>query len=405
MLNQSLPPYSNHSKHWPLDPATVFLNHGSFGATPVEVLNKQATLRDQMESEPVRFMIRELEPLWWEAKSILGKFVGADPNHIVFVRNATMGVNTIIHSLQFNEGDEILTTNHIYGACLHTLNEYAKIKKFKVVIAEVPFPIADEEAVIAALRSKKTSKTKLVLIDHITSATGLIFPVEKIVRQFEAEGIEVLLDGAHAPGFLDLNLDGLAASYYVGNCHKWICSPKGSALLYVRPDKQNKIMPLQFSHVYDKKVDEKSKWSASFFWPGTDDFTAYLSIPFAIDFMGNLMGSWSALQTYNRELCLSARQLIAAKLETALPAPAAMIGNLSNILISPVNQPYEGPYFNYIHPIQEKLFQEYKIEVPIFALPFSTRANWLRIAVQAYNSLEQYEYLADALYEIRATTT
>ena len=405
MLNQSLPPFSNHSKHWALDPATVFLNHGSFGATPVEVLNKQATLRDQMESEPVRFMIRELEPLWWEAKSILGKFVGADPNHIVFVRNATMGVNTIIHSLQFNEGDEILTTNHIYGACLHTLNEYAKIKKFKVVIAEVPFPIADEEAVIAALRSKKTSKTKLVLIDHITSATGLIFPVEKIVRQFEAEGIEVLVDGAHAPGFLDLNLDDLAASYYVGNCHKWICSPKGSALLFVRPDKQNKIMPLQFSHVYDKKVDEKSKWSASFFWPGTDDCTAYLSIPFAIDFMGNLMGSWSALQTYNRELCLSARQLIAARLETALPAPAAMIGNLSNILISPVNHPYEGPYFNNIHPIQEKLFQDYKIEVPIFALPFSTRANWLRIAVQAYNSLEQYEYLADALYEIRATTT
>jgi hypothetical protein len=121
--------------------------------------------------------------------------------------------------------------------------------------------------------------------------------------------------------------------------------------------------------------------------------------------MGNLMGSWSALQTYNRELCLSARQLIAARLETALPAPAAMIGNLSNILISPVNQPYEGPYFNYIHPIQEKLFQDYKIEVPIFALPFSTRANWLRIAVQAYNSIEQYEYLADALYEIRATTT
>jgi isopenicillin-N epimerase len=164
-------------------------------------------------------------------------------------------------------------------------------------------------------------------------------------------------------------------------------------------------MPLQFSHVYDKKVDEKSKWSASFFWPGTDDFTAYLSIPFAIDFMGKLMGSWSALQTHNRELCLSARQLIAARLETALPAPTTMIGNLSNILISPVNQPYEGPYFNYIHPIQEKLFQEYKIEVPIFALPFSTRANWLRIAVQAYNSIEQYEYLADALYEIRATTT
>ena len=404
MHSEFLPPYASYSKHWSLDQSTVFLNHGSFGATPIEVLNKQTNLRIQMESEPVRFMVRELEPLWWEAKRILGKFVGADPNHIVFVRNATMGVNTILHSLQFDEGDEILTTNHIYGACLHSLNEYAKIKKFKVVIAEVPFPIEDEQAVIDALQIKKSSKTKLVLIDHITSATGLIFPVEKIVRQFEEEGIEVLVDGAHAPGFLDLHLDELAASYYVGNCHKWICSPKGSALLYVRPDKQNKIMPLQFSHIYDKSVEENARWSASFFWPGTDDFTAYLSIPFAIDFMGNLMGSWSELQAYNRQLCLAARQLIADKLDTELPAPAYMIGNLSNILIGPTRQAYTGPFFNYINNIQEKLFVEYKIEVPIFTLPFSASANWVRIAVQAYNTIEQYEYLGTALQEIRANT-
>ncbi len=398
-MQTSLPAYSSYMKHWGLDPAMVFLNHGSFGATPAKILEFQQQLRNRMEREPVRFMVREFEPLWWEAKNKLGDFVGAKGDNIVFVKNATMGVNTIMHSLDFKEGDEVITTNHVYGACLHTLHEYAKIKGFKVVMVDIPFPIDGTDDILELLLAKVTNKTKLLLIDHITSATGIIFPVEKIVKEFEAKGIEVLVDGAHAPGFLPLELDKLGASYYVGNCHKWICSPKGAALMFVRPDKQQKIMPLQFSHEYDKAIEKEARWSAQFFWLGTDDYSAYLSVPAAIEYMQNMMGSWESLQEHNKALCLKARKYIASKLETELPAPEYMIGSLSNVLLGSSSNALT-PRFNSIHQTQERLFQEYQIEVPVFQFNHTNPKNWVRIAVQAYNTYEQYVYLGDALKEI-----
>jgi isopenicillin-N epimerase len=231
----------------------VFLNHGSFGATPTKILELQQKYIYQMEAEPVRYMIRELEPLWWEAKEKTAHFLGANPSNLVFVKNATMGVNTILHSLNFESGDEVLTTNHAYGACMNTLHQYAKIKKFNVVVASIPFPFKDEDEIIEALVQKITPKTKLLMIDHITSATATIFPIEKIIQLFEEKGIKVLVDGAHAPGMIHLELEKMGASYYVGNCHKWICSPKGSALLYVRKDKQAKINPLNISHKNERR--------------------------------------------------------------------------------------------------------------------------------------------------------
>jgi isopenicillin-N epimerase len=320
-------------KHWGLDPAMVFLNHGSFGATPIKILELQHQVRQRMESEPVRFMVREFEPLWWEAKNKLGDFVGAKGENLVFVKNATMGVNNILHALAFEEGDEVLTTNHVYGACLNTLHQYAKIKKFKVVIADIPFPIKSKDDVMEALISKVSTSTKLLLIDHITSATGLIFPVEEIVKEFEGKGIEVLVDGAHAPGFLPLSLEQLGASYYVGNCHKWICSPKGSAILHVRKDKQEKIHPLQYSHIHDRKNGSDDEWSAQFFWPGTDDISAYLCVPEAIKYMGNMLGSWEELRNNNKQLIVNARNLLSKTLSTDLPVPEKNIGFISNILI------------------------------------------------------------------------
>ena len=400
-MQTALPAYSSYMKHWGLDPAMVFLNHGSFGATPIKILELQHQVRQRMESEPVRFMVREFEPLWWEAKNKLGDFVGAKGENLVFVKNATMGVNNILHALAFEEGDEVLTTNHVYGACLNTLHQYAKLKKFKVVIADVPFPIKSKDDVMEALISKVSTSTKLLLIDHITSATGLIFPVEEIVKEFEGKGIEVLVDGAHAPGFLPLSLEQLGASYYVGNCHKWICAPKGAALLYVRPDKQSKISPLQFSHVYDKPIPKEAEWSAQFFWLGTDDYSAYLCVPAAIDYMKNLMGDWDILQQHNRDVCLKARKHLASSLESSLPAPEEMIGALSNILIGPATNT-NSAHFNNIHPIQQKLFENYKIEVPVFQFNQANPRDWVRIAVQAYNTYEQYVYLGNALKEIGA---
>ena len=392
------PSYSKHIEHWSLDRDMVFLNHGSFGATPTKILEKQQSYIQQMEAEPVRYMVRELEPMWWEAKSKVAEFIGAKASNLVFVKNATMGVNTILHSLEFEPDDEILTSNHIYGACLNTLQQYAKYKKFKIVIAAVPFPFENEEQIIEALVNCISTKTKLLLIDHITSATGTIFPIEKIIQIFESKGIEVLVDGAHAPGMLPLNLENLGASYYVGNCHKWICSPKGSAILYVRKDKQIKINPLQFSHIHDRKRGSLEDWSAQFFWPGTDDISAYLCVPDAIDYMQSIMGSWDELRQTNKKMIIEGRNLLSRTLGTTLPVPEKNIGFISNILIGSGNLPVH--FFNNIHPIQEQLFQEYKIEVPVFVFNRDEPRLWIRISAQAYNSISQYEYLSNALKNI-----
>lgn len=395
-----LPSYSKHIDHWSLDKNVVFLNHGSFGATPSKVLQKQQSLIQQMEAEPVRFMIRELEPLWWEAKEKTAQFLGAESSNLVFVKNATMGVNTILHSLSFNPGDEILTSNHVYGACMNTLLQYAKTKPFKIQVAAVPYPFSNDDEVIDALLAGVTPNTKLLLIDHITSATGTIFPIEKIVQIFESKGIEVLVDGAHAPGMLDLQIEKIGASYYVGNCHKWICSPKGSAILYVRPDKQAKINPLQFSHVHDRRNDSKDAWAAQFFWPGTDDISAFLCIPFAIEHMKEIGGSWPQIREHNRSLVLQGRKLLADTLGTSLPVPEKNIGFISNILIGPGQIPEK--YFNNITALQETLFQKYKIEVPVFVFDRANPRLWVRISAQLYNSFEQYAYLAAALKETLA---
>ncbi|HTL81253.1 MAG TPA: aminotransferase class V-fold PLP-dependent enzyme [Bacteroidia bacterium] len=389
--------YSPLIKHWSLEQKTTFLNHGSFGATPTAVLEEQRRSRDQMEAQPVRFFIREFEPLWDDARKTTAEFLGTEAGNLVFVTNTTMGVNAVFHSLEFNEGDEILTHDHAYGACLNTLNYYSAKKKFNVCVANIPFPIKNEDEILESLLKGVTPKTKMLFIDHITSASGIIFPVKKIASAFRAKGISVFVDGAHAPGMIDLNIDELDVDYYVGNAHKWICSPKGSAMLYVHPSRQKEIVPLQISHNYDRT----NEWAKQFFWPGTADYSAYLAVPEAIRFMGTLFpGGWNELRKNNRELTLRGRKMIADALGTELPAPDNMIGHLANILIGKTELPEYG--FNNIHPIQEKLFSEYNIEVPIFIFKRSDPKAWVRIACQCYNDISQYEYLAQALKEIVA---
>ena len=388
------PHYSDKARHWQLDESITFLNHGSFGATPAAILKKQQELTAKMESELVRFMVRELEPMWDKARETTAQFLGTTADNLVFVRNATMGVNTIFHSLDLSAGDEVLTTNHAYGACLNTINYYSKKKGFTVKIAQVPFPLQHEDEVVTALEKEITSKTKLLLIDHITSATATLFPIEKIIRLCKEKGIEVLVDGAHAPGMIDLDIDALGADYYTGNCHKWLCSPKGSAILYVHPDKQHKIDPLQASHVYDLS----DAWAKNFFWPGTDDPTACLCVPDSIEYMGAMFGSWEALRKQNRELTLQAKKLIEEAVGATPAVPEHMLGSMANICLGKAMLPKHG--FNYIHPVQSALFTDYKIEAFHTVFPRHDPHLWVRIVVQAYNDLSQYEYLAEAYKEI-----
>ncbi|HEY1086733.1 MAG TPA: aminotransferase class V-fold PLP-dependent enzyme, partial [Archangium sp.] len=244
---------------WQLDDSIHFLNHGSFGATPRAVLDHQRTLRDRLESEPVRFMVRELEPLLDASRSRLADFMGAQAGDLAFVGNATSGVNAVLRSLQFQPGDELVTTSHGYNACTNALHFVAERSGARVVIADLPFPVGDAQAIVDAVLAVVTPQTKLVLIDQITSPTALILPIDALVKTLEERGVPVLVDAAHAPGQVPLHLDATGASFTTGNLHKWVCAPKGCAFLHVRRDRQPLVRPTVISHGANSKRTDRSR--------------------------------------------------------------------------------------------------------------------------------------------------
>jgi isopenicillin-N epimerase len=382
------------ARHWTLDPEIDFLNHGSFGACPRPVLEAQAELRARMERNPVRFLARELEGLFDEARSALGAFVGADADDLAFVPNATSGVNTVIRSLLLQPGDELLTTDHAYNACNNALRWHER-RGVKVAVARVPWPIAGPEQVVEAVLGAVTPRTRLVLLDHVTSPTGLVFPVQEMVRRLDERGIDTLVDAAHAPGMLPLNLRELGAAYYTGNCHKWLCAPKGAAFLYVRRDRQAGIRPLTISHGANAQRPERSRFRLEFDWTGTDDPTAFLCIPHAIRFLGALLpGGWPELMRRNHDLALRGRALLCTALAVAPPAPDEMLGSLASVPLPD----YEGPPLRgaWWHPLQKALLEQHRIEVPVMVFPALPR-QLVRISAQAYNSEGQFTRLASAL--------
>ncbi len=384
------------SQFWPLDPEVTFLNHGSFGSCPRPVLEFQRVLRDRLERQPVHFLVRELEPLLDAARAELARFVGAQPDDVVFVPNATTGVNTVLRSLRFEPGDELLVTNHAYNACRNALNFVAERTGARVVVAEIPFPLTDATVAIQRVLEQATSRTRLVLLDHVTSQTGLVLPVAPIISQLAQRGIDTLVDGAHAPGMVPLNLEALGAAYYTGNCHKWICAPKGAAFLHVRRDRQPLIRPLTISHGANSPRTDRSRFQIEFGWTGTADPSAVLSVPEALRVMGALLpGGWPELMQRNRALALSARRLLCEALHIAAPAPDEMIGALASVpLPDAATGALQPPFF--LDPLQDELLFEHAVEVPIIPWP-SWPKRLLRVSAQLYNSLPQYERLAQTL--------
>ncbi len=380
-------------EHFALEPGITFLNHGSFGATPRVVLARQRALQDQMESQPLRFMMRELPGLLNDARDAVATFVGARSANLVFVNNATAGVNAVLRSLRWSPGDELLTTSHAYNACANALHFVAQREGARVVVADVPFPLLGEAQVIEAVLAKVTPQTRLALIDHVTSPTGVVWPIETLVKELEARGVMTLVDGAHAPGMLPLNLEALGASFYTANLHKWVCGPKGAALLFVREDRQPLVRPLSISHGANQAPEGRSRFHLEFDWTGTDDFTAWLSVPAAIDFMQTLMpGGWPAVQQHNRALVLEARRLVNEALGLTPVAPESMLGSMAAVILPGVAL-REGslPGSSVSDPLREWLFHEHDVEVSIFAFG-SHRV--MRFTAQVYNQRADYERLA-----------
>jgi isopenicillin-N epimerase len=387
------------SRHWTLDPSITFLNHGSFGACPLPVLDAQRRIREQMEREPVRFLTREAPSLLAGARQVLAEFVGASPDDLAFVPNATTGLNAVLRSLPLAAGDELLVTDHEYNASRNALDYVAARHGARVVVVSIPFPIASADSIFEAVLRSITSKTRLALLDHVSSHTALVLPIRELIGELESRGVPVLVDGAHAPGMLDLELDALAPSYYAGNCHKWICAPKGAGFLWVREDRREGVRPAVISHGANAPVPRCERFRAEFDWMGTSDPSAALAVPDAIHFLGSLLpGGWKEVRARNHALALEGRRLLTDALGVEESCPDEMIGSMAAIPL-PASSHYPIPEDIHVfgkNPLHDTLYREHRIEVPLLLDP-AGKTRLVRVSAQLYNRREDYERLAEAL--------
>ncbi|MEJ0070459.1 MAG: aminotransferase class V-fold PLP-dependent enzyme [Pseudomonadota bacterium] len=369
-----------------LDEAVAFLNHGSFGATPRVVLAAQERWRSLMERQPVHFMGRELPPALDRARAALAAFLGADPAGLALVENATAGVNSVLRALTFSSGDEILVTALGYPAVLNAARFVAARSGARLVTVELPLPIRGADEIRAAIGGALSPRTRLAILDHVTSATACVLPIAALVEDCHRAGVPVLVDGAHAPGMLALDLARLDADWYTGNCHKWLFAAKGTAFLYARPDRRADLHPLVISHGLDKGLQ------AEFDWPGTRDFTAWLALPEAIAF--HRSHDSDAVCAHNHELAITMADELARAWGTELAVDPTLLGAMATVRL-----PFgAGATAADAAATHDRLIDQFNVEVPVTAL---ANALWLRISAQIYNEPEDYRRLAAAVRAIQ----
>src|SRR5690349_11081237 len=362
-----------------------------------------------MEAQPVRFLARELETHLDDARLRVGQFLRADPEGIAFVPNATTGVSTVLASLRFQPGDELVASDHEYNATLNALRAAAARDGARVVIVRVPFPIRDPSQAVEAFLAAVTERTRLALVSHVTSPTAVVLPVAAIVRELDRRGVDTLVDGAHAPGMIDVDLGALGAAYWTGNGHKWLCAPKGSGILHVRADLRDRIHPLVVSHGANAPRVDRSRFRLEFDWQGTADPTASLALPAAIRYVGGIHDDgWNGLRAANRALARHARDLLCAALGVTPPAPDAMLGAMASIPL-----PGIAPTVAAAERLQAALREEDRIEVPIVPFPVAAALEpgagpaqlLVRVSAQVYNRPAEYEALAASLARRLKTTS
>ncbi len=396
MTNLTLPTPSTYIKHFRLDPTVAYLNHGSFGASPIQVIEAQQRHRDLIEADAMQFYINDLWPMVDRSREALGKLIHADPADIVFVSNATTATATIINNIDLQKDDELLITNFEYLACVNNFRYVAQRVGAKIVTADIPWVGISEDAIVEAVVSKVTKRTKLLLISLITSETAIRMPVERIIRELKDLGVETLLDAAHGPACVPMDVDGWGAAYTTGNGHKWLCSSKGVAFLHVRRDLQDGFRPLVLSNGACNLEEASAQTNRSpfcyeFDYMGTDDRTAVLSIADSVACLESMMpGGIDALMKHNRALCFEARDMLCAMFGTEQVVPDSLLGPLATIDI-----PAPG-----MHPraLRQQLMANHRIETMIVPSPVGDFP-MVRLSPQMYNSMEQYQYLGESILE------
>jgi isopenicillin-N epimerase len=361
-----------------LDPGIVHLNHGSFGAAPRQVLERQRELRDELERDPVEILGRKLPERFSEVRGILADTVGvADPDRLVFVPNATTALNAVANSVPLDPGDEIVITNREYGAMALLWTEIARRTGARVVVADLPLPAVNADAVAEAIWSAVTPHTRVLFFSHVTSETALVLPTGELCRRAREAGILCVVDGAHGPGQLPLALDDLAADCYTGNGHKWLCAPKGAGFLYVREELQEALRPPVVSWGWNESYQERFGWS------GTDDPTAVLTLPAAIDYQA--ANEWPAV----RERCQELAQRTQAEILDRLGGEPIAESDLQAPQMVALPVPHDDP-----ERLKHDLRDEHRIEIPVHAVDGRTL---VRLSVQGYVTEEDCERLVDAL--------
>lgn len=367
-----------------LDKEVVFLNHGSFGACPKPVFQEYQDWQLKLERQPVYFFVKELWPLLRNVREVLGSYIGAPADCLVPVFNATFGVNVVAHSLKFEPGDEILSNAHEYGACTRAWNKVCAKTGARYVVAPIPDPIESHEQLIEAIWSHISDKTKVLFISHITSPSGIVFPAEQLCRMAKERGIITVVDGAHCAGQIPLNLTEFPADFYTGNCHKWLCSPKGSAFLYAKPDMKSLLEPLVVSWGGANEMSSGDSFVDELQWQGTNDPAAFLSIPSAIQFQKD--HDWDSI----RSRCQEMVRWVKDELEKLpgvrpwYPTTPVMQKQMAAVVLPGADALKLKPY----------LYEQHRIEIPVWNFDGGAI---LRVSVQGYTTQAELETLIEAI--------
>lgn len=365
---------------WPLDDDYLTVNHGAFGATPKVVLAEQTVWRDRMEAQPSVFMRSILPKALRASATALATFLGAEGDDLVFVDNATTGCNAVLRSLSLKPGDEIVLHGQAYGAVANTTRYIAELSGVRIVTAALAFPDEDFAGFAQRFATCLGPRTRIAIIDHITSPSALLLPVAEIAASCREAGVPLLVDGAHGPGHTEIDLRSLDVDYYVGNCHKWLAAPKGAAFLWARRDKQADLHPTTVSHGFG------GGYLTEFDWTGTRDATAQLAIQSALAFHERLGGV--GLRRRNIALAGEGGALLASELGTIL-GNAGHEAAMAMVRLPLENVPLTKAYAT---ELRGRLLDEFKTDAPLHAHPSGI---WLRLSAHAYNEIEDYAKLAD----------